>query len=176
MSKSSETLRTDLAWLFGACESEMGIKSSFGTFIRASQWGAARARVDGDTGDLTNGAQEELEGEDAFIEALDARRAAARLLATARNRRIMAAYHQLDVTHQRVLEAAYAARQYPPEVRQAFGELAGVAPLTATARALPAWSWEWLARAALRPVGRTVKAEAETLLGAALRAFESVRP
>ena len=59
---TTNAAREDLAWLFSQCESEMGIKSSFGTFIRASQWGAARARVDGDTGDLTNGAQEELEG------------------------------------------------------------------------------------------------------------------
>jgi hypothetical protein len=167
--------RDDLAWLFGACESEMGIKSNFSSFLIASKVGLNLSRVDRDSGELVNGAQEQLEGEDAMIDAIDTRRARSRLAATAKNRRIMAAYQRLDVRHQRVIEAAFEARQYPPEVRRVFGELAGIAPFTAAAP--ERFTWAWLARAIARGDSRaaTMKAEAEALFRAAIDAFDQAR-
>lgn len=161
MSIKVPTAREDLTWLFGACESEMGVRSSFNSFILASQRG--------DGAD-----QESLENEDTIIDALDDRMSASRLGAAGRNRRVMAVYQRVDVAFQRVLEAAYEARQYPPGIRATFGELAGVAPLTPTARALPAWSRTWLTRAIGRqdPRADAIKAEAQALFTAALAAFE----
>jgi len=174
--KKTTGVRTDLAWLFGACESEMGIKSNFASFIRASQYGVNKARVD-DSGETVNGVQEGFENEDAIIDALDAHRAASRLGAAGRNRRVMAAYGRLDVRHQRVLEAAYEPRQRPPQVA-ALGELAGVAALTATARGLTCWSWAWFAGALTRgdAKAKAIKLEAAALFGAAVAAYQAAVP
>jgi hypothetical protein len=161
----------DLDWLFLECEAEFGIKSNFSSLILASKVGFKRARLD-DAGDLVNGAQEDFYNEDALIDAIDARRGRARLGAAAKNRRIMSAYRRLDVQQQRVLEAAYEARQLPPQVRQALGRAAGVARLTSTWPT--GWSYTLFARALGREDTRAaaICREAEQLLAAAVAAYE----
>lgn len=151
----------------------MGIHSNFDAVLVACKYGAKRTRIDGDTGDLTNGVAEDLDNEDRMIDALDARRGLSRMAATAKNRRVMSTYAMVHPMHQRILEAAYEPRQYPPEARQMLGDATGVAALTATARNTKRWSWDWLAAAVVRkdPRAMVIKREADAMLMAAHDAY-----
>lgn len=170
--KRPDRAREDLEWLFRTCESEMGVKSNFNSLILASKIGSKRTRID-DGGALVNGVQEDLHNEDAMIDALDTRRARSRLAATSKNRRVLAAYQLVRLEHQRVLELAFEARQYPPGVREAFGELAGIAVLTTGARALGTFTIDWLDRGITRRDARvgSIKAQAQRLLNEAVAAY-----
>lgn len=164
----------EIEWLFAECESAMGVRSNFNSFIVACKLGSSRKRTD-DQGQLVNGAQEDVENE--LIDAIDSRKAMSRTAATAKNRRIMAAYCALHTSHQRVFEAAFEARQAPPEVRKVFGYLAGVVPLTVSSRAITGYSTEWLAKAIVRGDGRVsqLRKEAERLFNDALTAYQRAR-
>lgn len=170
-------MSNEVEWLFTQCESEMGLRSNFNAMILVLKAGASRPRVDKDTGELVNGAHEDAFNEDALIDAIDTRAARSRFAATARNRRVMRAFTRLDTEHQLVFAAAYEPRQVPPQVRQAFGELAGVAALTPTARKVRGYSSAWLARALARtdPRVATIRREAEQLFSRAREAYASAR-
>jgi hypothetical protein len=140
------TARDDLSWLFGACESEMGVKSNFNSLILASKCGTKRTRLDADSGEPVNGAQEDLYNEDSLIDSIDAKRAASRLGATSRNRRIMAAYIRLEPAHQRVLEAAYEKVVVVPCMDRAIaGATAGFRGNRNTLNSLLAANWSTFA-------------------------------
>ncbi len=162
----------EIAWLFRECESLMGVKSNFDSGILAMKLGSSRKRLD-DGGDLTNGVQEDLYNEDSAIDQLDQRRAMSRRGATAKNRRILRAYSLVHPMHQRLLEAAFEARQYPPEVRDFLGDLAGLAPLTATARGSARFDMAWLAKAIVRrdPLVLRIRAEAQALMNVAIGGY-----
>jgi hypothetical protein len=169
-----ETARDDLEWLFGESEAALGIKSNFGPFLEAlASRSIADPRARHRAPELATG------GEDEMIAAIDARRRPmGRASAARRLRQILPRYARLAGRHKRVLEAALEPRQVPPEVHEAFGQLAGLAKLTATARAQKAFSVAWLASALSRGDARAqkLKREASALLTAAVAAYAAGRP
>jgi hypothetical protein len=164
----------DLAWLYAESESLMGYRSSFGSMIEALKMGGGEVSKSDD--DLTNSAQVAIGNEDSMIDALDARRSMSRLGATARERRIMRAFRKLTPRHQGVLSAYGEPRQLPPDVRRVVGDVARLAPLTATAKAIPGYSADWLAKACARKTADAravkIKTEATNMLTSAQRAYE----
>jgi hypothetical protein len=170
--KKRSTHHDDLEWLFWDCESEMGFRSNFNSLILASKYGTKRTRIE--DGELVNGVQEDLFNEDTLIDAIDTRRALGRMAAAAKNRRVMAIYCALPPRAKAVLEAYYEPRQYPPEVREVFGGLAGVLHLTRTAQGIKRFTPAWVASAILRkdPVVRQLQQEASSLYHAALAAYD----
>lgn len=166
----------EIDWLFRECEALMGVKSNFDSGILAMKLGSSRKRLD-DSGDLTNGVQEDAYNEDSAIDQLDARRAMSRRGATAKNRRILRAYSIVHPMHQRLLEAAFEARQYPPEVRDFYGDLAGLTPLTATARSSARFDMAWLAKALVRrdPLVLRIRTEAQALMNVAIAGYQRAK-
>ena len=168
---TTPTYRDDLEWLFWECESQMGLKSNFNSLILASKYGSKRIRID--DGEIINGVQEDLFNEDTLIDAIDTRRALGRLAATKKNRKVMLAFSRLNARHQRILSAFYEPKQFPPDVRRVFGELAGVVPLTATALSREEFDMDWLSLAILKknPSISQMQREASEIFGEALRSF-----
>lgn len=87
---------TELEWFFTRAESDLGLRSNFLT------------------GDTHGG-----DGGDVLVEAR-------RLAAVARERVCHAAFRRLRPGTQRTLADAFRPRQWPPQVQEAFGWLAGV--------------------------------------------------
>ena len=114
----SSTAVDDLGWLFGAAESEMGIRSNFPaglyTLVTGKQPAAADARglpsVD------------VFAVEDSAIAAIDAQKHTSRAHAAARLTRVLRRYSRLPRWAKVVLEAAYEARQLPPGLRGEVGQ------------------------------------------------------
>lgn len=123
---SNEQLRksaiSDLEWFFWQCESDLGIQSTYSSFIQACKYSTRH--------------QDEVDLR-AFVELCTTETTGYDILqATRKNRRILKNYQQLPSNHKVILEAYYQDRQYDQAITKDFGQGIGLIPYTEAGKAL----------------------------------------
>ena len=158
----------DIGWLFGAAESELGVRSNFpeGLYALVTRRGA-KAKPEWACANVAS-------VEDSAIAAIDSQRRSSRARAAAKLRRVFVRYRRLPIWAKVVLETAYEARQLPPELRgePGCGQWALLCRLT-PAGASHARRYLASATARREPWALQVRSEAEGLLAAALSVYAS---